>query len=83
MAQSALSMKRGPITQLIKPTICVVNSISPAHMERHQSLKSLALNKSKIFFGAKSGGLAVINRDIPYFKEVCEIAFQNCYLWGK
>lgn len=60
--------------------VAVLVNLSESHMERHESLKDLALLKAQIFKSKYNSGklrVAVINRDIPYYDEVEKIALLN------
>lgn len=59
------------------PDVSVFISLSPAHMERHTDLKSLAICKAAIFEGGEKGDKAIINRDIEFYDVVKNIANKN------
>lgn len=59
------------------PDVSLYISLSPAHMERHADLKSLAICKAAVFEGGRKGDKAIINRDIEYYDLVESIAHKN------
>lgn len=59
------------------PDVSLFISLSPAHMERHKDLKSLAICKAAVFEGGKKGDKAIINRDIDYYDLVEKVAIDN------
>lgn len=59
---------------LAKPDIAIITALAPAHLSDLVSLKGVASKKAKIFDGLPSNGWAIINKDIPYFDDVCEYA---------
>lgn len=77
VSHAALWSKRGPITRQIRPTVAVLLSITPAHMEAHGTLENLVRCKAKIFDGTIENGVAIINRDIPYYDIAEQKALEN------
>ncbi|HLS18010.1 MAG TPA: CapA family protein [Paenalcaligenes sp.] len=75
IAQSALWMRRGPITSLIKPTISVVTAIDITQVRPGvRSLRDVAKWKSRVFTGLSGAKIAIISSEIPYFEEVLQEA---------
>lgn len=52
---------------LIRPTVAVITSCSPAHLAGFGSLQDIAKAKGEIFSGVLPGGFAVLNRDSNFF----------------
>ncbi|NYT26109.1 CapA family protein [Alcaligenaceae bacterium] len=61
------------------PDVAILLSVSPAHMERHESLEDLVKCKMQIFEGNSKNGVAVISRDIPHY----EIAEEHALAQGR
>lgn len=64
----------GEATAMLRPHVAVLTNISPVHIDQTGSLLALAEKKASLFGDLAQGGAAVINRDIPYFNRVLEIA---------
>ncbi|MCK4981736.1 MAG: UDP-N-acetylmuramoyl-tripeptide--D-alanyl-D-alanine ligase [Victivallaceae bacterium] len=54
-----------PLSRTLEPDIALVNSIAPCHLEAFGDLRGVAREKSKIFAGLKTDGIAVIPEDCP------------------
>lgn len=63
----ALRLER---TQWVNPDICVITHISPNHMDLHKTVENIIWAKSSVITGIRSGGLCLINRDMPYFEAL-------------
>ena len=63
-------------SDLVRPHVAVVTSLSPAHLEYHGTLENLARKKSAIFKSMAPGGHAVLNRDMPYYQVFAQAAEQ-------
>ncbi|WP_153446069.1 UDP-N-acetylmuramoyl-tripeptide--D-alanyl-D-alanine ligase [Vibrio algicola] len=50
-------------TQLVKPSVALVNNVAAAHLEGFGSIDGVAKAKGEIFQGLPSGGTAIINLD--------------------
>jgi UDP-N-acetylmuramoyl-tripeptide--D-alanyl-D-alanine ligase len=59
-----------PLTRLVRPHVAIVTAIEPAHLEYFGSVEAIADAKAEIFLGLEPGGVAVINRDSPYFERL-------------
>jgi UDP-N-acetylmuramoyl-tripeptide--D-alanyl-D-alanine ligase len=59
-----------PLTRLVRPHVAVVTAIEPAHLEYFGSVEAIADAKAEIFLGLEPGGVAVINRDSPYYDRL-------------
>lgn len=70
-----MAVGRMPInSDLVRPHVAVVTSLSPAHLEYHGTLQNLARKKSAIFRSMAPGSHAVLNRDMPYFQVFAQAA---------
>lgn len=56
-----------PLTEIVQPHIAIVTAVEPVHLEFFDSIDDIARAKAEIFDGLKSGGIAVLNADNPYF----------------
>ena len=58
----------------LRPHVAVLTAVAPAHLSYTGTLSDLAERKAGIFTGLEPGGVAVINRAIPFFEKVSDIA---------
>ena len=63
-----------PLSRMVKPHVCVVTTIAPAHTEFFDSTAEIAQAKAEIFQGALPGAVAVLNGDIPEFHILAQAA---------
>ncbi|MDA7414831.1 CapA family protein [Xenophilus arseniciresistens] len=78
VAQSALWMKRGPITRQLRPTIAVITAI--AHSQTQQQVRStedVARWKSRVFDGLEGAAVAVFGEHLPHLDSVRAQARQH------
>ncbi len=59
-----------PLTAMVRPHVAIVTTIAPVHLEFFPSVEAIADAKAEIFSGLEPGGLAIINRDSPYFAQL-------------
>ncbi len=64
----------GEATHTLMPQVALLTNISPVHIDLVGSLLALAEKKASLFGDLAQEGTAVINRDIPHFDRVLEIA---------
>lgn len=87
VAQAALWMKKGPITQKIKPTISVLTEIGLSqtnHMVK--TTEDVAKWKSKIFDGLTENGVAVFGDHLLHFDFILKEAkkhTKNIVVYGR
>lgn len=55
-----------PLSRLVQPEVAVITTVAAVHLENFDSTFGIADAKAEIFAGM-SGGVAVLNRDNPYF----------------
>ncbi|MCK5889908.1 MAG: UDP-N-acetylmuramoyl-tripeptide--D-alanyl-D-alanine ligase [Methylococcales bacterium] len=58
----------------VKPDVAVITNVGPAHIEGFGSLERTALAKGEIIDSVVAGGVAVLNRDDPFFPLWVEMA---------
>ena len=56
-----------PLTKMVQPTIAIVTTVEPVHLEFFDSVEQIAEAKAEIFAGLVSGGVAILNADNPHF----------------
>lgn len=59
---------------LIRTQICVITHIAEAHTEQFGDLDGVAQRKSQLLRSLQPGALAVLNQDMPRFKQVAQVA---------
>ncbi|MDT0217210.1 CapA family protein [Alcaligenes sp. AB3] len=75
VAQSALWMKRGPVTRLLKPTVAILTEVGLSQTNANiRSLKDVAHWKSRVFDSLQDSGVAVIGEHLPHFEYILEQA---------
>ena len=63
-----------PLSRLVRPDVAVVTAIAPAHLGLLGSMEAIADAKAEIFEGLDTGGLAVLDRDGPFFDRLAKAA---------
>ncbi len=58
------------LTRLVRPEIAIVTTVAPVHLGFFRSIEEIADAKAEIFHGLEPGGVAVINRDSPYYERL-------------
>ena len=58
------------LTRLVRPEIAIVTTVAPVHLGFFRSVEEIADAKAEIFHGLERGGVAVINRDSPYYERL-------------
>ena len=75
------------LSKICKPNISLVTKISNAHIGNFKSLNDIAMEKSKIFSGMDSSGIAILNNFDPYFnflkKRALSEGLKNFIIFGK
>lgn len=65
------------LTRLIRPHIAIVTTVAPVHLGFFKSVAEIADAKAEIFHGLEPGGMAVINRDNPYYERLAAHAREH------
>ncbi len=58
------------LTRLVRPHIAIVTTVAPVHLGFFRSVEEIADAKAEIFRGLEPGGIAIINRDNPYYERL-------------
>ncbi len=59
-----------PLVAMARPHVAIVTNVSPVHLEFFPSVEAIADAKAEIFSGLEPGGVAIVNRDSPYFERL-------------
>ena len=59
-----------PLSHLVKPDIAVITTVEAVHIEHFRGVEEIADAKAEIFAGMSPRGVAVLNRDNPYFPRL-------------
>ncbi|MGI9508502.1 MAG: UDP-N-acetylmuramoyl-tripeptide--D-alanyl-D-alanine ligase [Geminicoccaceae bacterium] len=62
------------LARLVRPEVALITTIAPAHLGHFPSVDAIAEAKAEIFQGLMPGGIAVLDRDNPYFAALKERA---------
>ena len=55
------------LSKILRPHIAIITTIEPVHMEFFDSVEDIADAKAEIFDGMAPDGIAILNRENPYF----------------
>ncbi|WP_399682166.1 CapA family protein [Xenophilus sp.] len=71
VAQSALWMKRGPITRQVRPTIALITAIGHSQTQhRVRSIEDVVKWKTRVFDGLEGAAVAVFGDHLPHLAQV-------------
>ena len=59
-----------PLTRMVKPHVALITTVEAVHLEFFSSIAAIADAKAEIFAGLLPQGVAVLNRDNPYFERL-------------
>jgi UDP-N-acetylmuramoyl-tripeptide--D-alanyl-D-alanine ligase len=62
------------LTRLVRPHTAVITTVELAHLGFFRSLDEIAEAKAEIFLGLEPGGVAILNRDNPYYPHLAAAA---------
>jgi UDP-N-acetylmuramoyl-tripeptide--D-alanyl-D-alanine ligase len=54
-----------PLAQMAQLDVAMVTTVAAAHLEAFENVSGIAVEKAAIIDGLKSGGIAVLNADVP------------------
>ena len=54
-----------PLAAMVRAHVALITTIAPAHLQAFDDIQGIAREKAAIFGGLVSGGVAVINADLP------------------
>ncbi len=74
IVEASLQALGQDVTKILRPHVALLTNISPVHAIAEVDLFELTSRKASLFQDLASGGVAVINRDIPHFELAREIA---------
>ncbi len=60
------------LVEIVRPHIAIVTSIGPSHLEFFGTVRNVAIEKSDILKYLPPEGVAILNKDMPYFDEIIE-----------
>src|SRR5262249_10350299 len=56
-----------PLTRMVRPHVPIITTGERVHLAQFNSVEEIAAAKAEIFLGLEPGGVAILNRDNPYF----------------
>ena len=65
-----------PLVKMVRPHIAIITTVEPVHLGFFKSVEEIAQAKAEIFEGIEPGGIAVLNRDNPYFEQLAKRAVE-------
>lgn len=63
-----------PLSKLVRPQVALITTVEPVHMEFFKCVEDIAEAKAEIFEGLEPDGVAIINRDSPFFERLATAA---------
>ena len=67
----------GPLSRQVRPTIAIITTIEPAHLEFFESVEAIADAKAEIFEGLDGDGIAILNCDNPQYQRLAKKAAEQ------
>jgi UDP-N-acetylmuramoyl-tripeptide--D-alanyl-D-alanine ligase len=73
-----------PLSGMLRPHVAIVTTVEAVHLEFFTDVAAIADAKAEIFAGMDSGGVAILNRDNPYFDRLALRAREHGVgrVWG-
>jgi UDP-N-acetylmuramoyl-tripeptide--D-alanyl-D-alanine ligase len=59
-----------PLSQMARPHVAIVTNVEAVHLAAFASVEEIADAKAEIFAGLEPGGVAILNRDNPFFDRL-------------
>ncbi|MEM6408461.1 MAG: UDP-N-acetylmuramoyl-tripeptide--D-alanyl-D-alanine ligase [Pseudomonadota bacterium] len=73
-----------PLARMAQLDVAMITTVAPAHLEAFESIEGIAHEKACIFQGLmETGGVAIINADIPTTELLLDAAPFACERFGK
>ncbi|MEQ9489261.1 MAG: UDP-N-acetylmuramoylalanyl-D-glutamyl-2,6-diaminopimelate--D-alanyl-D-alanine ligase [Alphaproteobacteria bacterium] len=63
-----------PLSKLARPNVVLITNVDAVHLEFFDSVEGIADAKAEIFDGVAGDGVAVLNRDNPYYRRLADKA---------
>lgn len=63
-----------PLTKLARPTVAIVTTVGPVHLEFFESVAAIADAKAEIFLGLEPGGTAIVPADNEHSERLIAAA---------
>ena len=63
-----------PLVRMVAPDVGIITTVEPVHLAQFRSLADIAEAKAELLLGLSSGGIAILNRDNPFFDLLSERA---------
>lgn len=63
-----------PLSSLARPHVAVITTVEAVHRQNFASVEAIADAKAEIFQGIELDGIAVLNRDNPFFSRLAQHA---------
>jgi UDP-N-acetylmuramoyl-tripeptide--D-alanyl-D-alanine ligase len=64
------------LSNMVRPHVAIITTVEAVHLEFFESVAGIADAKSEIFHGLTVDGIAILNRDNPYFDRCLKHAEQ-------
>jgi UDP-N-acetylmuramoyl-tripeptide--D-alanyl-D-alanine ligase len=61
-----------PLTRMVAPDVAIITTVEAVHLAHFASVDEIA--EAKVLLGLSSGGIAILNRDNPYFELLSQRA---------
>ena len=62
------------LTQQVQPDVAIITTIAAVHLAHFASLDEIAAAKAEIFQGLRSGAIAILPKDSPYYTTLLQAA---------
>jgi UDP-N-acetylmuramoyl-tripeptide--D-alanyl-D-alanine ligase len=56
-----------PLARMVAPDVGIITTVEPVHLAHFNSVEEIAEAKAELLMGLSSEGVAILNRDNPYF----------------
>lgn len=63
-----------PLAKMVRPHVAIITTVEPVHIENFASVEEIADAKAEIFKGLEPGGVAILNRDNPFYARLLAAA---------